>query len=181
MKGETMNVKRLVVMGLAVAAIFAVTVGSALAVVKDGGPGPDNLKGSPGADILRGNGGNDIVDGGLGNDILNGGAGNDTLKDPVGNDRLVGGTGNDQLQPGDGRDESYGGAGDDTILAGGDGDRDLVNCGPGTDVARVSSNDVVSSLQGDEELLASTIITTTLTNCETLFVDGIRIPTLPLN
>lgn len=173
-----MRFKRLAVLALTVAALGATTVGGALAVVKDGGPGPDNLKGSPAADVLRGNGGNDTVEGGLGNDILNGGSGNDTLKDAVGNDRLVGGTGNDQLQPGDGRDESFGGVGDDTIVAGGDGDRDLINCGPGNDTARVSGNDVVSNAQGDGNLGASGILTTTATNCETLFVDGRQIPTV---
>ena len=73
-KTKGIHMKSMLVIFAAVAAIFAMTVGGALAVVKDGGPGPDNLKGTTGVDTLRGNGGNDTIDGGLGNDILNGGA-----------------------------------------------------------------------------------------------------------
>jgi TolB protein len=68
-----------------------------------------------GGDVVRARGGDDVVDGGLQGDVLVGGAGRD---------RLVGGRGDDRI---DARD----------------GERDVVECGWGDDVATVDRFDVV--------------------------------------
>lgn len=80
------------------------------------------------ADTLRGTARNDILRGGAGNDVLYGGAGNDTL---------IGGTGKDTI---------YGGPGTDTILAV-DGQRDVVDCGPGRDTATADRKDVLHNCE----------------------------------
>ena len=92
-------------------------------------------------------------------------------------DDLFGGEGPDTLNLGDGEDQGFGGAGNDLLISFGDDDEDLVNCGTGTDEARISANDVVQNTQG-EETIGSAIIVTTGTGCETIIVDGVRIPTV---
>jgi hypothetical protein len=71
-----------------------------------------------------------------------------------------------------------GDTGDDTIRAVGDTRQDFINCGEDADgqdvdTAYFNGQDLVDSQQ------ASLIMTTTGLSCEVLFVDGIRIPTLP--
>ncbi len=75
-------------------------------------------------------------------DVIYGLGGNDTLLGGQGDDRLYGGPGNDVLIGGPGADKLYGGAGSDTILAV-DGERDIVDCGPGRDKAVVDTVDIV--------------------------------------
>ena len=77
-----------------------------------------------------------------GPDVISGLAGNDRLFGRRGNDRLLGGVGNDLLDGGPGLDRLFGGPGRDTLQAR-DGQRDLVDCGPGKDVAVVDRRDVV--------------------------------------
>jgi len=77
-----------------------------------------------------------------GPDVISGLAGNDRLLGRRGNDRLLGGTGNDLLDGGPGLDRLLGGPGRDLVQAR-DGQRDLVNCGAGKDVAVVDKRDVL--------------------------------------
>jgi Ca2+-binding RTX toxin-like protein len=61
-------------------------------------------------------------------------AGADTVHALSGNDRVVGMAGNDVV---------HGGSGNDEIFSR-DGTRDYVDCGPGSDVAKVDHKDVVA-------------------------------------
>jgi Tol biopolymer transport system component len=91
------------------------------------------IVGTKGPNYLAGGGGNDVLLGLAGNDTLLGGAGDDLIEGGAGNDVLIGGPGNDRL---------VGGPGSDTIVAN-DGERDIVDCGPGNDRAIVDAIDVV--------------------------------------
>jgi Ca2+-binding RTX toxin-like protein len=73
-------------------------------------------------------------------DVILGGSGNDRVFGGAGDDRLQGGPGNDIITPGPGHDRVNAGAGDDRIYAR-DGQRDVVDCGPGHDVAIVDALD----------------------------------------
>lgn len=95
----------------------------------DGGPGHDRVFGMAGNDTVHGGSGSDVVHGGTGSDHMYGDAGNDTLDDAP------------RSGP-SGTDWFYGGAGNDEIFAR-DSTRDYVDCGPGSDVAKVDSQDVV--------------------------------------
>ena len=66
--------------------------------------------------------------------MLDGGKGDDVIEGLLGPDKITGGPGRDRLS---------GGGGDDTINAR-DGERDMVNCGQGTDTATVDRIDSVS-------------------------------------
>jgi Ca2+-binding RTX toxin-like protein len=88
----------------------------------------DRVTGTAGADVLYGLGGNDVLLGEKGNDVLYGGRGDDVLDGGAGLDRL------------------YGGPGDDTLRAR-DRNRDVVDCGPGRDVALVDASDRVSGCE----------------------------------
>ena len=110
-----------------------------------GGPATDLLYGGPGDDVIRGGpylvDSGDMIDGGPGNDILHGGRaeGGNHGADDV----LFGRSGADVLSGGPGRDLLSGGSGPDTIHAR-DGERDVVNCGRGRDVAFVDQLDRVA-------------------------------------
>jgi hypothetical protein len=93
-----------------------------------GGARADRMTGTAGADLIYGRGGNDTLRGGSGNDVLNGGPGNDVLYGGAGLDRLYGGPGTD-------------------ILKARDGERDVVDCGPGRDTAYVDRHDRVSGCE----------------------------------
>ena len=93
-----------------------------------GGAGNDRIAGTPGADVVYGRGGNDSLSGGRGNDVLLGGPGADLLDGGAGLDRLYGGSGND-------------------ILKARDGQRDVVDCGPGRDRAYIDRRDRVSGCE----------------------------------
>ena len=92
------------------------------------------------------------MSGGRGDDRQDGGAGNDTIFANQGRDTTEGGDGNDRLfalsrkdvdGPGDqAGDTVRGGAGDDRIAVR-DGEKDVVNCGPGIDKALLDFKDVV--------------------------------------
>jgi hypothetical protein len=86
---------------------------------RSGTPGPDVFKGTKAGDRLRGLGGND---------------------------KLFGGKGADCLIGGPGRDKLSGGAGADKINAR-DGARDIVDCGPGKDVAQIDVKDRVRNCE----------------------------------
>jgi len=93
-----------------------------------GTTGRDRIVGSTLADLIYGRAGNDVLLGGRGNDVLNGGAGADVLDGGAGVDRLFGGPGNDTLKARDGA-------------------RDLVDCGPGRDLALVDRLDRLSGCE----------------------------------
>lgn len=82
----------------------------------------------------------DYLAGGGHDDIIFGRGGNDTLLGGAGDDRIYGGKGNDVITPGAGADQVFGGPGSDTIYAA-DGERDVIDCGPGRDRAVVDSVD----------------------------------------
>ncbi|QJW94923.1 beta strand repeat-containing protein [Frigoriglobus tundricola] len=78
----------------------AAALGTAIALVVDGGAGNDTITGSNFADTLIGGDGNDTIDGGRGNDVVLMGAGNDTFV----------------WNPGDGSDTVEGQGGSDTLV-----------------------------------------------------------------
>ena len=108
----------------------------------------------PGRRIV-GTNGDDYLAGGGYDDTIFGLAGNDTLIGGAGDDRLYGGPGNDILTGGPGADHLYGGPGSDTIYAA-DGERDVVDCGPGQDRAVVDTIDSVSGCEIVERTTPST-------------------------
>jgi Ca2+-binding RTX toxin-like protein len=125
--------------------------GSAGADTVLGGDGEDRLSGLGGDDSLEGEGGDDLLWGGVGADVLFGRTGDDALWGEDGSDYLEGGRGADRLSGGAGDDRLFGGrdadrlkggAGDDELVAF-DGSADLVDCGPGDDVAQVDRRDRV--------------------------------------
>jgi len=84
----------------------------------------------------------DYLAGGAFDDVMLGLGGNDTLLGGAGDDYLAGGPGNDVLTGGPGSDVLLGGRGSDTIYAA-DGERDLIDCGRGSDRAIVDAFDIV--------------------------------------
>ena len=93
------------------------------------------ITGSGAGETLTGTPGNDVIDAGGGNDVVDGLGGNDTILGGSGADRLAGGAGNDTIVGGPGRDRMAGGLGRD-VLDARDGELDVVDGGPGRDVAR---------------------------------------------
>jgi Ca2+-binding RTX toxin-like protein len=114
-----------------------------------GGAHADRLAGTPEADVIVGGPGNDRILAGDGDDLVCagpdadrvvGGPGNDRLLGEAGNDILFGGPGNDQINPRSGRDRVVAGPGNDRIVSR-DSRRDVIDCGPGRDVAIVDAVD----------------------------------------
>lgn len=132
---------------------------------------PEGLSGTGGRDVVVAFGGDDVITPGVGDDVVCAGPGDDrvfgggdngrdliygdkgedTIRGQAGRDRLVGGEGhdilrglgeNDDLAGGPGRDLLVGGGEDDRIDAL-DGQRDVVRCGPGRDIAIVDPADRV--------------------------------------
>jgi Ca2+-binding RTX toxin-like protein len=97
--------------------------------------GPDHtiLEG-PGDDVDSGTAQADELVGGKGDDTLSGGAGDDELLGGPGRDHLYGGAGDDELFDDQGEDVIAAGAGNDRISVR-DGNHDVVDCGPGEDIA----------------------------------------------
>ena len=100
-----------------------------------------------GNDDARARDGSDVVYAGHGNDVARGGEGNDVL---------YGGDGNDVMWAGAGADVQYGGPGNDVLHSlANDNQRDVLDCGPGYDVAYVIEHDPVT-LQGCEVVIRLT-------------------------
>jgi Tol biopolymer transport system component len=97
-----------------------------------GTKGRDHLQGTAQADRICALGGADWINGGAGNDHLGGGAGNDTIIGGSGHDTILGGPGND-------------------VIRARDGERDWIDCGPGTDTVHADRVDVVA--RGCESVL----------------------------
>ncbi len=103
-------------------------------VTAAGSTKPHVIKGTAHADHLVGTRGADIIKGGGGFDRINGRDGADTLLGGAGGAVLVGGPGRDEFNSVAGKPVD--GQGRDVIRAR-DGTRDVINCGPGRDVAYV--------------------------------------------
>ncbi len=130
----------------------------------EGGDGDNALAGFAGDDRLRGGAGEDHLHGGAGNDRLHGGAHDDLIHGRRAADNAIGGNGDDDIVTGkgsdvarggkhddqlfddEGRDELRGGAGNDRFSAR-DGDRDVIRCGSGTDIALIDRVDVASGCE----------------------------------
>jgi Ca2+-binding RTX toxin-like protein len=128
-----------------VAALVLATAASAASrdIVR-GTDGPDNLNGTAGPDLIYAKGGNDIIRAHDGNDVVYAGRGNDVARGGPGNDVVYGGAGNDVLWVGAGADVQSGGEGNDILHAlANDNQPDVIDCGPGFDVAYVIERDPV--------------------------------------
>jgi Ca2+-binding RTX toxin-like protein len=101
------------------------------------------LIGTDRADVLLGTAAGDRIYGWAGPDRILGGGGDDRISGGSGDDVVSGGPGNDVIDPSLGRDRVNGGPGNDLIKTRG-GERDVVTCGPGVDVAEVDTLDVVA-------------------------------------
>jgi Ca2+-binding RTX toxin-like protein len=116
----------------------------------DGTTYPDTLIGTDAPNHIDGLGGNESVTFGDyipthgGNDVVYGNAGGDRIEGGRSADSIFGGSGNDLLIGGKGEDSVDGGTGDDSIMVK-DGQRDMVNCGGGTDSVTRDSIDVLSN------------------------------------
>ncbi len=100
----------------------------------------DRLAGTHRRDAIATGSGVDRISAGGGSDLVCAGAGNDRIFGGPGNDRIFGGPGNDRITPGPGRDHIDAGAGNDRVFSR-DGRRDVIDCGPGHDVAIVDAID----------------------------------------
>jgi Ca2+-binding RTX toxin-like protein len=98
--------------------------------------GPPHIKGRRIVGTAKG----EYLAGGGHDDTIFGLGGNDTLLGGAGDDMINGGAGNDIITGGSGVDHIFGGPGSDTIYAA-DGERDVIDCGPGRDRAVVDSSD----------------------------------------
>ena len=113
----------------ALALVVAAGASAARLDVSRGTPGPDTLSGTAGDDLIYARAGNDIVYGGDGNDVIWVGAGADV---------------------------QYGGPGNDVLHAlANDNERDVLDCGPGFDVAYIVEHDPVT-LHGCEQVIRLT-------------------------
>jgi Ca2+-binding RTX toxin-like protein len=152
------------------ALITGLLASTAYGAVIDGTPGndrihgkaaPDQISALTGDDVVHARRGSDTVDlgpgndrgfGGRGDDKVYGGDGRDTIFANKGRDTIDGGDGNDRLfalsrkdvnRPDDTEGDTVrGGRGDDRIAVR-DGERDVVNCGPGVDRALLDFKDVL--------------------------------------
>jgi Ca2+-binding RTX toxin-like protein len=152
------------------ALITGLLASTAYGAVIDGTPGNDRIHGKAeadqisaltGDDVVHARRGSDTVDlgpgndrgfGGRGDDKVYGGDGRDTIFANKGRDTIDGGDGNDRLfalsrkdvnRPDDTEGDTVrGGTGDDRIAVR-DGERDVVNCGPGVDRALLDFKDVL--------------------------------------
>ena len=92
-------------------------------------------RGTVGNDVIRGTSGDDVICAGAGRDVVYAGAGDDTIIAGDGNDVIYGGSGSDRL---------FGSAGNDRLYAA-DGERDIVDGGPGRDSAVTDPTDLRAS------------------------------------
>jgi hypothetical protein len=148
--------------------------------VVNAGAGDDRITGGPGANQLHGDAGNDTFNGLSSGDVVDGGAGTDVLDlsgivaggvsvslDGVANDGPLGSTANvgaieevrgtpsaDVLTGGPAAETLKGAAGDDTINTR-DGGVDVVDCGTGSDTARVDEGDTVTGCENVERAAAA--------------------------
>jgi hypothetical protein len=109
------------------------TLGPAVRLFVEPGPGDDTVLGGAADDVLNGALGIDHVLGGPGADLIKVGPGNDVAAGGAGDDRILGGDGSDELSGNDGDDVLEGADGNDLLLGGAGSDSLL--CGNGTDTS----------------------------------------------
>jgi Ca2+-binding RTX toxin-like protein len=112
----------------------------------DGGSGSDRLLGDAGNDRVFGRSGNDRASGGAGRVVVAGGSGRDVLTGDSGDDQLYGEGGNDTIYAGTGRTRIDAGTENDSVSAR-NGRADTINCGGGSDTARVDGFDRVAGCE----------------------------------
>jgi Ca2+-binding RTX toxin-like protein len=106
----------------------------------------DVVVAGPGNDVIRAGGGNNVIQAQWGNDSIASGAKADYVFAGAGNDVVRSGGGSDTINPGPGRDLVFAGTGSDHIIAN-DGERDVIDCGPGDDSVRADSFDVLRNCE----------------------------------
>lgn len=105
-----------------------------------------------GASVVEARGGNDVITGEGRQETIDGGAGDDRLEGGNGDDTIVGGPGRDTVYGDDTATTCVGGIencvvfGNDTIDVR-DGERDSVDCGPGTDRVTADAVDVLAGCE----------------------------------
>jgi Ca2+-binding RTX toxin-like protein len=117
--------------------------------------GPDHIVGTKVGDLIIAGAGDDVIHAGDGQNVVYGQWGNDTILTGSYVDTVYGGGGNDVIRTGAGEDFIFPGPGLDTVAAGrgpdhviaNDGERDVIDCGPGDDRARVDKLDVVRNCE----------------------------------
>jgi len=135
------------------AGVLAATATAARLDLLRGTDGPDQLNGTGGPDLIYARAGNDAVRAHDGSDVVYAGDGNDVVRGGPGNDVVYAGQGNDVIWPGAGADVQYGGQGNDVLHAlANDNQVDLLDCGPGYDVAYVIEHDP-ARFKGCEEIV----------------------------
>ena len=112
-------------------------VGTVRGDVIIGGSGADTIRAGDGQNAIEAQWGDDDIRAGAGPDFVNAGEGNDTIRTGAGSDRIT---------PGPGNDIVYAGRGADHIIAN-DGDRDVIDCGPGDDRVRADKIDVLQNCE----------------------------------
>lgn len=121
----------------------------------DGTDWNDNLVGTRSGDFFVAGDGDDVIHAGdgmnvvqaqWGSDTILSGSGIDTIDAGGGNDVIRSGGGEDFIDPGPGRDVVFAGRGADHIVAN-DGERDVIDCGPGDDRVRADVRDVTRSCE----------------------------------
>jgi Ca2+-binding RTX toxin-like protein len=144
--------KVLFIVVLAAGVAVAAASGARLDVIR-GTAGPDELNGTDGPDLIYARAGNDVVRAHDGSDVVYAGDGNDVVRGGPGNDIVYGGQGNDVVWPGAGADVQYGGQGNDVLHAlANDNQPDILDCGPGLDVAYAIVHDPVR-FRGCEQII----------------------------
>jgi Tol biopolymer transport system component len=108
-----------------------------------GSDASEPLRGTRGRDVICSLGGNDSVRAGRGPDSITAGFGDDRVSAGRGRDAVNGQRGKDILNPGAGRDKVWGGGEDDYVVVL-DGNRDVVDCGPGSDRVLADRRDRIS-------------------------------------
>ena len=117
----------------------------------DGSDGPDLLFGTLRGDVIIGGSGDDTIRAGdgqnvieaqWGDDDIRAGSGPDLVDASDGNDEISTAAGSDRTIPGPGSDTVYSGRGPDYVYAN-DGQRDVIDCGPGDDRVRADRIDVL--------------------------------------
>lgn len=121
-----------------------------------GTDGPDRIVGTVRRDQVLAGAGDDVIRGGDGFNRLEGWWGDDDIASGSGNDVVQGGPGRDRIRTGAGWDLVSLGPGADRVASGrsrdfvdaADGERDVVDCGPGRDSAWADRFDRLLSCEG---------------------------------
>ena len=121
----------------------------------DGTDGADLLVGTIGGDVIIGGSGDDTIHAGDGQNVIEAQWGDDDIRSGPGPDLVDAGDGNDTIRTGAGSDHIILGRGNDTVDAGraadyvyaNDGQRDVIDCGPGDDRVRADTIDTLRNCE----------------------------------